>query len=1071
MLSSWPAALNLSERLALLRSKKPATGDVALAQRRFTRWQKETVFTEGELLLEQRLAADGISETEFLSLLGTPAAELAGSLESPPEWASTIARSYEESSNPFIMEVIQESKEAGGKSTAFLVAASGLITDALNRLQDGIRRFPYARLPFAGRTIEKVLFKDILGLLSGMIGRTMVLELNVARIQERLPGSDPEERFRSFIERLSTQEPVRALWEEYPVLARQLVVSLKQWADNSIEFLDRLSRDWFDIEQQFNAGQEMGLLKSLKSGGDRHNQGRCVSIVGFESGLQVVYKPRPLAADLQFQRLLAWVNDRRKGLTFQTLDILAGENYGWVRFVDSRPCNSQEEVRRFYRRQGGYLALLNMVHATDFHFENLIACGEHPVLVDLETLFHPNLFLPDNDDPLVFAYEHLRDSVYRVGLLPFRFAVNDEQREGIEISGLGGKGKQKTPYPVAAWEGAATDAMRFVRKRIEMPAQRNRPSLQGAEINALEYQEEIIAGFTDMYLFLEQHREQLLAPDGPLAPFADVPVRCIARPTEVYGSLMAESYHPNLLRDALDRERLFEDLWAETGNNPVLKKLISHERNDLWNNDIPAFTARPASFHLWTSSGQMIPDFLHETPMALVQRRLRQMGGDDLKRQIWFIRAAMTALAMEEPNSVPATPPPDLPIPEAGPQDFLAVAIAAGEHLLETAIRGPAGGVAWIGLDSALEAFWELTPAGLELYNGIPGIALFLAYLGHTTGKAPFTLAAEEAVTTVLKSLAKLKTRHRAPLGAFAGEAGMIYFLTHCGVLWRRPELLAEAEKLAGSLSERIPDDSRFDLVSGSAGLIAVLLGLQEHRPSQKTLALAQQCGNHLLEHAQRMPEGTGWITFANASAPLAGFSHGAAGIAWALIKLASATGEHRFREVAVEALQYERSLFSVQHRNWPDLRKARREDQAVPYPIAWCHGAPGIGLSRALILDHYQDEEIHGEITAAAQTTLTRNLGINDSLCHGNLGNCEALLHGAKFVQDSALADRIRAVPFRILAGIRQRGWKCGVPMEVETPGLMVGVAGIGYGLLRLADPLHVPAVVALSPPVKAGA
>lgn len=1065
---SWPAALTLSERLVLLRSRKPCTTDMSSAQRQFARWQKETVFTEGELTLEQRLAADEISETEFLSLLGTPAAELANGLEPPPEWASAITGSREGLPESSLLQTARESQNVTGDSSAFLVAAADWIAAARNKVHEAIVRMPHASLPFDPQTIEQVLFKNVVRLLSGMIGRTMVLELNVARIQQQLSGNNPEERFRSFIERLSTPAPAQALWEEYPVLARQLVLSLKQWADNSIEFLERLVDDWFELDQQFSPERKMGLLTNLKTSGDRHNHGRSVAIAEFESGLHLVYKPRPLAADQQFQKLLAWVNQRSQQPWFQTLNIFARQDYGWIGYVDSGPCNSQEEVRRFYRRQGGYLALLYVIHATDFHSENLIACGEHPVLVDLETLFHPNLLLPNHSDPLVFAYEQLRDSVYRVGLLPFRFAVNDEQREGIEISGLGGKGKQKTPYPVAAWESAATDEMRFIRKRIEMPAQQNRPSLQGAEINALEYQEEIITGFTDMYLFLEQHPEQLLAADGPLAPFADAQVRCIVRPTEVYGSLMAESYHPNLLRDALDRERLFEYLWAETGNNPVLKKLISHERNDLWNNDVPAFTARPASSHLWTSSGQMIPDCLPETPMTLVQRRVRQMGGDDLKRQIWFIRAAMTALAMEEPGSVPATPPPALPIPEAGPQDFLAMAIAAGEHLLETAIRSPEGGVAWIGLDSALEAFWELTPAGLDLYNGIPGIALFLAYLGHTTGKTPFTLAAEETVATVLKSVAKQKTQHRIPLGAFAGEAGLIYFLTHCGVLWRRPELLAEAEKLAHSLAERIPDDSRFDIVSGSAGLIAVLLGLQEHRPSQKTLALAEQCGNHLLQHAQRMPQGTGWITFADASAPLTGFSHGAAGIAWALMKLASATGERRFREVAVEALQYERRLFSRQHGNWPDLRAARPEDQAVPYPIAWCHGAPGIGLSRALILDHYQDEEIHGEIIAAAQTTLTRNLGINDSLCHGDLGNYEALQHAAKFIQDAALENRIRALPSRILAGIRQRSWKCGVPMEVETPGLMVGVAGIGFALLRLADPLHVPSVVALAPPIK---
>jgi lantibiotic modifying enzyme len=39
---------------------------------------------------------------------------------------------------------------------------------------------------------------------------------------------------------------------------------------------------------------------------------------------------------------------------------------------------------------------------------------------------------------------------------------------------------------------------------------------------------------------------------------------------------------------------------------------------------------------------------------------------------------------------------------------------------------------------------------------------------------------------------------------------------------------------------------------------------------------------------------------------------------------------------------------------------------------------------------------------------------------------------------------------------------------MMVETPDLMVGLAGIGYELLRLAEPSVVPALLTLEPPRK---
>ena len=75
--------------------------------------------------------------------------------------------------------------------------------------------------------------------------------------------------------------------------------------------------------------------------------------------------------------------------------------------------------------------------ATDFHFENLIAAAEHPVLVDLEALFHPRLDerveAKNADDA---AFQALEYSVLRVGLLPQRIWTGPDS-EGVDISGLG----------------------------------------------------------------------------------------------------------------------------------------------------------------------------------------------------------------------------------------------------------------------------------------------------------------------------------------------------------------------------------------------------------------------------------------------------------------------------------------------------------------------------------------------------------------------------------------------------------------------------------------------------------
>jgi lantibiotic modifying enzyme len=269
--------------------------------------------------------------------------------------------------------------------------------------------------------------------------------------------------------------------------------------------------------------------------------------------------------------------------------------------------------------------------------------------------------------------------------------------------------------------------------------------------------------------------------------------------------------------------------------------------------------------------------------------------------------------------------------------------------------------------------------------------------------------------------------------------------------------------------------DEQLDVIGGSAGCIAALLGLYHGAPSGRTLAAAALCGERLLARARPAGPGLGWGTRIAPARPLAGFSHGAAGIAWALGGLAALTGEERFRAAARDAIAYERSLFCPEAGNWPDLRA--RDDGGRPagagpdgFMTAWCHGAPGIGLARLCLLPHLDDVEARAEIDVSLRTTLGHGVGHNHSLCHGDLGNVELLAQAGEVLGDPwwrAQADRWGAA---VLASIDRDGWRCGNPLGVESPGLMTGLAGIGYGLLRIAEPTLVPSVLVLQPPAHSG-
>ncbi len=1084
--SDWYGAMTLAERIASLQADPDKMLNVKvnseLAQRRMQRWRKQAPFAD-DAYFAQRLALDRITEDEFLYLLGEPIEAVHERFGTTPTWLVNLAQAF---SHPaaFPAEPLPlpekpqdspgEQEELEFKQISFLLRAIGpLIRQGCEQLQEEVEKLSQTQsdLPFDPKTIMDLLFANLPGKLIGQCSRTMVLELNAASLQGRLKGDTSQERFYSFLEELRSPEQIITLLEEYPVLARQLVICINQWLVSSREFLQHLCADWEAIRNTFSPGKDPGQLVAVQGGeGDSHKGGRSVAIAKFSSGFQLVYKPRSLGVEIHFQQLLTWLNERGDHPPFRTLKIINRDTYGWVEFVAAQTCSSTEEIQRFYERQGGYLALLYALEATDFHSENLIAAGEHPVLVDLESLFHApfNKFDATNSEQL--AQETINNSVLGIGLLPMRL-WSDGEHDGVDISGLGGQGGQLTPGQVPYWENIGTDQMRLKRKRMKMAGDNNRPTLNDSEVNLLDYISAISAGFTKVYQLLLKNRDQLLSEDSPLAPFASDEMRAILRPTRFYGILLQDSFHPQMLRNTLERERLFDRLWMGIGHDSPMVKVISAEREDLWNGDIPMFTTCPNSRALFTSSGKQIADFFPESGMTLVQRRLQQLSEKDLAQQMRFIHGSLVSLVMSSERAQwPTYSPRELSNKQskANREQLLAAAVSVGDRLEELALRGQ-DDVSWIGLALMNESRWTLTELGMDLYGGVSGIALFLAYLGVMTQQKRYTSLAQTALTTLRDHLEQAQEFIES-IGGFDGLGGAIYTLTHLGMLWDEPELLAEAQELVKLVPPLIEEDRGLDIISGAAGCMISLLGLYRCAPSESTLAAAIQCGDHLIAEAQKMAQGIGWV-MPSQDKPLTGMAHGSAGMAWALLELSALTGEQRFRTAALETIAYERSFFLPEVGNWADLRDfadtvlSDNENQHKCMN-AWCHGAPGIGLARLRSLPHLDDAEIRAEIETALTTTLNSGFGYNHSLCHGDLGNLELLLQASQTLDEPQWKTQVDRFAAIILESIDKHGWFCGVPLGVETPGLMTGLAGIGYELLRLAETERVPSVLVLEPP-----
>jgi type 2 lantibiotic biosynthesis protein LanM len=398
----------------------------------------------------------------------------------------------------------------------------------------------------------------------------------------------------------------------------------------------------------------------------------------------------------------------------------------------------------------------------------------------------------------------------------------------------------------------------------------------------------------------------------------------------------------------------------------------------------------------------------------------------------------------------------------------LAAAEAVGDRLDALALHS-GDEVSWIGLTLTAKDHWSLVPLGIDFYNGLAGVAYFLAYLGKATEKTRFTALARKAAVTARRRVSALPL-HGFSLGAFDGLGGLVFLVTHLGVIWDDAEFLSDAADLAERARALIVYDRKFDITGGAAGGIMSFLALHRATASDSAVAAAVACGDHLLEHARSHEAGLAWPPYFPSTGPLSGLAHGASGIAWALLELSAATGERRFRDAALAAFAYENSLFSPHRKNWLDLRDLDGSGGRT-FMAGWCHGAPGIALTRLQALRHVESVTLRHDIAAALETTITEGFQGDQSLCHGSLGNIEPLLQ-ARDSLDAEAAEwtaRISRLSGEILHGIQDGGWTCGVPLGVESPGLMTGLAGIGYGLLRLAEPSTIPPVLLLAPPKRA--
>ncbi len=1048
-----------------------------ISERNLNKW-KEILAKEREEIFEKRLSFDNLTADNVISLLGN--VQLADK-NNLPRWSCILEQIINQAKRT-VSEEITSSQDFSRRFifTDNPVPFEEAFVPFIQVARDEVLKQSGESYKLADDRVHAVFEHNLLNSLACLCLKAIHLEFSIFLLNSKAPfesfidqitDTEDSELYSLFIQELLKSSFIN-FFNDYPVLARLVSVHIKLWSEAISEFFLRLKEDLSEISGFFQNGKKVGKITCVKPAiSDRHNGGRTVIAVTFESGLQLIYKPRDLSLEEAYFKLLSWFNDHSISLKFKTIKILNRKNYGWAEFVEYLPCKNEEEGKNYYRRAGQLLCLLYVLGCSDCHMENIIASGEYPVVVDLETLMLPQARVFEDkkyEKRVTFLVNrHFFDSVLRTGLLP-RWQFGSDKKP-YDISGLGSIGEQELLLKKVIWKNLKTDGIKIEYQFYKLKEALNVPVLEHKSLTPFYYKDYIIEGFKCMYSYLMTYKDLLLSSESLLKDFYNKNIRFVFRPTRTYGMLLNQSLEPGLMRDSV-LWSINIDLLTRAISKPEIRgdylwPLIKSEIFSMEQLDIPYITTSSSSNDLNVPYGKIIENFFEEPGYDRALECLKGLSHEDMDKQVAFIYGAL--YARNRGTSGAMSQEGDMPAGTAVHEDFLEQALLTGKELKECAISFGDEGLTWIGYEYVPQSDrFQLQPLGYNLYNGICGVTLFLSALDMVSGKDIF----RETILSALKPLFKDLDDNimseiiaaEMGIGGTSGLGSIVYSLVSISHFLKMPEIMDYAEKAVLLIEEQVEKDGAFDIIYGSAGAIAGLIKFYNAVKEQKILDIARKCGTHLIENLKETPSGyRAWATLGNRF--MGGFSHGVAGIACSLIRLYSLTGEMKYIDAVKEAILYENTLFSPHYGNWLDLRVSSDKPERERFMTAWCQGAPGIAIGRIGVLSVLDTEEIRKDIDIALDTTIKCPVLERDHVCCGNFGICEILFTSGLKLNRVDLIEKGLFKASQIVSMAKYRGTlNCGIGGYYD-PAFFQGISGAGYELLRMIEPDIIPSVLML--------
>lgn len=847
--------------------------------------------------------------------------------------------------------------------------------------------------------------------------RVLIEDIHSCKEKGLLRGMNSKEEYLDYQQYfLNDRNYIRELCERYPEMKRLLLLRIITAAKQIQQIISGISENSETIKEQFFPQNPFNRIEKIECGlSDTHHGGRTVAKIFLDNLGFLIYKPRNLEKDRCFMELYEQFCCGI-GLSFQNVRILAGKDYSLESYIEQRPCKSEAEVKKYFQRMGVLLFLCRLMDMSDIHGENIIADGEYPVPVDLETL-PGNAGYEVYENAEQMAVEELKHSVLSVGILPVITWGSDGK--GIILNALNRGEKVKTPFRIPVLRECESTEIHIAYEQGEAELSGSLPVFRGKKADPSVYTKDICRGFEHAYRYFQQETEQLIEKCGHLFSGGS---RYLIRHTQQYQMYLQTSFYPEFLEDSRRRRMFLHVLDKHQKDEELARK----ERDALYQMDIPAFY-QEGDYESW-------------------KEKLKRFGESDLKKQIALISLSLGIL--EKRKFV------------CRKKDFFDAAYKKkrSEKRIERQVRKIAEQICDMAIITSKEDIgfygpqveetgnFRIAPSGIYLYEGIGGIAVFLAMAMREYPSERYHNIFELIVKKLFLYTEEIARRAQngecGHTGSFLGEGSVVftYFLIY--EITGEERFLTWAKRQAEIAESIWEAEQSMDCLSGLAGAVIVFTKLFKLSGEKRYLETAVQMGERVWERCETMEIGAGWRLLEGVM-PLAGMAHGNSGLILAFSHLFERTKDVRYVKRMKELLEYENSLY--ENGNWKDLR----HPEGLRFcNNAWCHGATGILLSRLKLrqcgIPDFS-EWIKRDLERCRQIFLEEVEPEELCLCHGLTGNYLAL---GKYLQQEAdieLEKEYGNLKERILKRL-ERG-KISA-REKHNPALMTGISGVGYAL-----------------------